>query len=245
MKLFYSAFHGFIHKALVTTYVTGYWEEMEFVPTFPFKNRDGEDQGDAYSLRKLSPLDKVPLLVTDDGRVVYGSEALCRCLDDISKADKLYPQSGSALWDALTRHDRAQTVFDCTVQLNMEGWQPEEQRRMDLYHWLWPKILGSFDVMEAEAGDWDDVMDIGHACTLHALSYLDFGSKFYDAVDPLYPRYEFRNGRPQLTAWFNRMTQHPAVACHWNQDYEGDDSAEHCQRHVREALEWRKHGSGQ
>lgn len=236
MKLFYSPFHGFIHKALVATHVCGHWESMEFVPTFPFRNRDGEDQGDAYSIAAINPLDKVPTLVTDDGTVIYGSEPLCRYLDHVSVADRLYPDPGPALWDALRRHDRAQTVFEGTVQMNMEGWYPEAERHMGLYRWLWPKILRAFDEMEAEAGDWGDALDIGHACTLHALSYLDFGSKFYEAVDPLYPRYDFRENRPRLAAWYERITRDPAVTSHWNIDYQGDDSAEHCQRHVREVL---------
>ena len=44
MKLFYSPFHTFIHKVLVTAHEAGLWDQIEFVPTYPFKNRDGEDQ---------------------------------------------------------------------------------------------------------------------------------------------------------------------------------------------------------
>jgi len=236
MKLFYSPFHGFIHKVLVTAHATGHWDDIEFVPTYPFRNRDGEDQGDDYSIADLNPLDKVPTLITDDGMSVYGSEPVCRYLDHTSRAARVYPEPGPALWDALRRHDRAQTVFEGTVQMNMEGWYPEEERHMGLYRWMWPKILRSFDEMEAEADGWGDGLDIGHICTLHALSYLDFGSKFYEAVDPLYPRYDFREGRPRLAAWYERITRHPSVASHWNVDFEGDDSAANCQRHVREAV---------
>ena len=42
MKLFYSPFHTFIHKVLVTAHEAGLWNEITFVPTYPFKNRDGE-----------------------------------------------------------------------------------------------------------------------------------------------------------------------------------------------------------
>ena len=60
MKLFYSPFHTFIHKVLVTVHEAGLWQDITFVPTYPFKNREGEDQGDAYSIAALNPLDKVP-----------------------------------------------------------------------------------------------------------------------------------------------------------------------------------------
>ena len=67
MKLFYSPFHTFIHKALVTIHEAGLWDAVEFVPTYPFQNRDGEVQDDKYSIAALNPLDKVPTLALDDG----------------------------------------------------------------------------------------------------------------------------------------------------------------------------------
>jgi hypothetical protein len=59
MRLFYSPFHTFIHKVLVTVHEAGLWDDMIFVATYPFKNGAGEDQGDAYSIAALNPLDKV------------------------------------------------------------------------------------------------------------------------------------------------------------------------------------------
>ena len=64
------------------------------------------------------------------------------------------------------------------------------------------------------------------AATLHALSYGDFGARFYEAVDPLHPRYDFRVGRPHLARWYEKMLERPSVACHFNRDFEGDDSRE-------------------
>ncbi|MGI9228910.1 MAG: hypothetical protein ACR2P9_03525, partial [Gammaproteobacteria bacterium] len=60
MRLFYSPFHSFIHKVLVTIHEAGLWDATTFVPTYPFKNRDGEDQGDRYSIKAINPLGKVP-----------------------------------------------------------------------------------------------------------------------------------------------------------------------------------------
>ena len=95
MKLFYSPFHTFIHKVLVTAHEAGLWDDITFVPTYPFKNRDGEDQGDAYSIAALNPLDKVPTLALDSGQVVYGSQAVVECLDSMSKSgNHLYPPVG-------------------------------------------------------------------------------------------------------------------------------------------------------
>ena len=35
VKLFYSPFHTFIHKVLVTIHEAGLWDEVTFVPTYP------------------------------------------------------------------------------------------------------------------------------------------------------------------------------------------------------------------
>ena len=131
MKLFYSPFHTFIHKVLVTVHETGLWDDVTFVPTYPFKNRDGEDQGDAYSIADLNPLNKVPTLALDSGQVVYGSQAIVECLDSMSRSGKhLYPPAGPDRWDAITRLALADTMFETTVMLVMEGWQPEAEQRI-------------------------------------------------------------------------------------------------------------------
>ena len=99
MKLFYSPFHTFVHKVLVIAHEAGLWDDITFVATYPFKNRDGEDQGDNYSIAAINPLDKVPTLALDDGQVVYASQALAECLDSMSQSGlKLFPQSGTLRW---------------------------------------------------------------------------------------------------------------------------------------------------
>ena len=65
MKLFYSPFHTFIHKVLVTAHEAGLWDEITFVPTYPFKNRDGEDQGDAYSIVAVKAFPGLSAVVFD------------------------------------------------------------------------------------------------------------------------------------------------------------------------------------
>ena len=98
MLLFYSPFHSFVHKVLVTGHECGHWDDLERVPTFPFFDNDGELVSGQYSIVELNPLDKVPTLVTDRGRPVYGSQATCEYLDATSKARRMYPEPGPARW---------------------------------------------------------------------------------------------------------------------------------------------------
>lgn len=226
MKLFYSPFHSFIHKVLVTAHEGGLWQDITFVPTYPFKNRQGEDQGDAYSISDINPLDKVPTLALDNGQVIYGSQAVVECLDNMSQSGRhLYPASGEKRWDAVTRMALADTVFENTVMLAMEGWNPVKKQRIDFFKWIWPKLIRGFNSLEVDCKRGFDNFDIGQAAMLHAVSYMDFKVNFYDAKDPLYPEFNCFENRPNLKAWWDDAIQRPSVTSHYNVDFEGDDSA--------------------
>ena len=241
MKLFYSPFHSFIHKVLVTAHEGDLWKDITFVPCFPFKNREGEDQGDAYSIASLNPLDKVPTLALDDGQVIYGSQAVAECLDNMSQSGRhLYPASGPKRWEVVTRLALADTIFETTVQLAMEGWQPIEQQRIDFFKWIWPKIIRGCDSLEVSCKNGFDGFDIGQAAMLHAISYMDFKVNFYEAKDPLYPAFNCFENRPNLEAWWLDSIQRPSVTSHYNVDFQGDDSASFLQQQVKEVLEAQK-----
>lgn len=245
MRLFYSPFHTFIHKVLVTAHEAGLWEEITFVGTYPFKNRDGEDQGDAYSIAKLNPLNKVPTLALDTGQVIYGSQAVVEALDGMSQSGRrLYPDAGPDRWEAVTRLAMADTMFETTVQMVMEGWIEESQQRLGLFEWIWPKIIAGLDQLEAYCKRGFKQFDIGQVAMLHAISYMDFRAKFYDAKDPLYPDFDCFEGRPNLNAWWLEAITRPSVTCHYNVDFEGDDSAAFCQTNVQAVLDLQQeHGT--
>lgn len=245
MRLFYSPFHTFIHKVLVTAHEAGLWDDITFVATYPFKNSEGEDQGDAYSVAALNPLNKVPTLALDTGQVVYGSQAVVECLDGMGKSGKpLYPAAGPDRWEAVTRLAMADTMFETTVQMVMEGWIEESQQRRALFEWIWPKIIRGLDQLETYCERGFKQFDIGQVAMLHAISYMDFRAKFYDAKDPLYPDFDCFEGRPNLQAWFLQCLERPSVTSHYNVDFAGDDSAAFCQANVKAVLQLQQeHGT--
>ena len=236
MKLFYSPFHTFVHKVLVTAHECGHWDQLERIATFPFKNNQGEDCGDSYDITPLNPLDKVPTLVTDEGQSVFGSQAICEYLDATSRARKMYPEAGPRRWDALCRLSLSDSIFESTVQMVMEQWKLREQWNMGLFEWLWPKFIAGLDSLERDAVRGWDTFDVGHAAMLHAISYLGFRAEFYEAKDPIHPTFNWREGRPALSAWFDEAVQRPSVQSHYNKPFEGDDSAAACQAAVAASL---------
>jgi len=235
MRLFYSPFHKFIHKALVVAHEVGLWDQLQFVPTYPFNNLKGEPQGDKYSIAAINPLGKVPTLALDDGTVIYGSQAIVEYLDSNSQnGQRLYPEPGPARWDNLTRLALGDTIFEVSVTISMEGGLPEADQRLKTYQWIWPKLTRAFDALELRTAQGFDQFDIGQAAALQGISYLDYRSQVQ--ADPVQPDYDWKVGRPHLTAWWNAMLERPSVVAHYQKDYEGDDSAEFLQANVKEVL---------
>ncbi|MEQ8508155.1 MAG: glutathione S-transferase family protein [Rhodospirillaceae bacterium] len=226
MKLFYSPIHGFIHKVLVTSHEVGVWDQLEFVPVYPIS--------DGYSIAAINPLHKVPTLALEDGTVLYGSQTVVEYLDSLSTTGHhLYPAAGPARWDALRRLALADTLFEVTVVMALE--KLEKPHREVVFKWNWAKVVRAVDQMEEDAAKGFDSFDIGQASALHGLSYLD--RQTTKGLRPPVPEgWNWRDGRPALTAWWDQAIQRPSVLSHFNKEYEGEDSAEYCQTKVAEVL---------
>lgn len=234
MRLFYSPFHGFVHKSLVVMHEAGVADQIITVPTFPFRNTAGEAVYGQYPMTELNPLGKVPTLALADGTVLYGSQCVVEYLDALSKGPRLYPPDGSRRWDALRRLALGDTIFELGVQMALEGRQPPAEPRPALYDSLQAKIVASFDLMEQEAASYTD-FDIGHVGLLQGISY---SAMIYSAraEDPLYPDFDWRAGRPGLAAWYDKTITRPSVQSHLNKPYEGDMSPEFHRQQVQAVL---------
>lgn len=241
MKLFYSPFHSFIHKSLVAAHEAGVHEKVTYVPTFPFRNCDGQDVRGQYSLSLINPLDKVPTLALDDGQVIYGSQAVCEYFDSLrTSGEPLFPDikanGGKTRLEAVTRLALSDMMFEQTVQMVMEGWYPEDEQHVSVFEWIWPKIERGLDELEAMAGRGWSSFDIGHVGMLQMISYTDFRNKFYGEGDPVNPGYDWRAGRPALSDWFDAAAKRPSVTWFFNKDYDGDMSADLFRKNVNEVL---------
>ena len=238
MRLFYSPFHGFIHKSLVVMHEAGVADQVILVPTFPFRNLQREDVAGQYSITEINPLNKVPTLALADGTALYGSQCVVEYLDSLSTGAKLFPAAGPERWDALRRLALGDTLFDLAVQMSTEGRIPAGKPRPGIFDWLQPKIEASFDLMEHEAPEYRR-FDIGHVGLLQGISY---GASAYQsrADDPLYPDFDWRTGRSKLTAWYDECITRASVRSHFNVPYEGDMSLQWHRQHLQAVLDARQ-----
>ncbi|MEE8307003.1 MAG: glutathione S-transferase family protein [Gammaproteobacteria bacterium] len=222
MKLFYSPFHSLVHKSLVVIQEKGLVDQVTLVPTFPFRNTQMEDCRGLYPLTELNPLGKVPTLALEDGTALYGSQVVAEYLDSLNAHNPLFPTQPSQRWDALRRLALGDTLFELGVQMGTEGRIPKAEPRPGLYEWLQPKIEAAFDVIETDIRD-ASAFDIGHIAFLQGISYT--GGGYFSRLDePLYPRFDWREGRPALLEWYEASIQRPSVAAYLNKPFEGDSS---------------------
>ncbi len=240
MRLFYSPFHGFIHKSLVVIHESGVADRIMYVPTFPFRNTSGEAVYGQYPMTAINPLGKVPTLALPDGTALYGSQCVVEYLDSLSAGTRLFPADGPQRWDALRRLALGDTLFELAVQMSIEGRVPVAEPRPGLFEWLQPKMAASFDLLEQEAPGYDG-FDIGHVALLQGISY---SAAAYESRvdDPYYPEFDWRSGRPNLSAWYDEAITRPSVQSHFNKAYEGDMSPEFHQRQVSAVLAARSAG---
>ena len=171
MKLFYSPFHDFVHKVLVTAHEAGIASKIETVASFPFRDLDRNWVRGQYDTSAIAPLGKVPFLALDDGSVLYASPVVAEYLDGFNRHEPLFPADREQRFDALRRLTLGDALFDFAVLMSMEGWREEHERRADLYDWLWPKVTRVLD--DAETSRDPGRFDIGDTALLQGLSYLD------------------------------------------------------------------------
>jgi glutathione S-transferase len=192
MKLLATTTSPFARKVLMLVRERGLADRITFVPT----DLAGE------ALAKENPLNKVPALILDDGASLFDSPVVCEYLDHVGSAPPLFPAPGPARWRALREQALADGMCDAAVLRMQETTRrPPELRWPDWITRQRRKLVQGLDELErAKAGAALPAagapVTIGDLSVLSALGYLDF--RFPD--DP------WRDGRPHLVAWFDRVS---------------------------------------
>jgi glutathione S-transferase len=149
-----------------------------------------------------NPLVKIPTLVLDDGSTLFDSPVICEYLDNLDGSPRFFPATGPARWSALRRQALADGLMDAAVLLRYEQMlRPEPLRWVDWMAGQQLKVTNALDALEAETPTFGDAFDIGHIAAACAAGYLDFR----------FGHLGWRDGRPNLTAWFAAISRRPSV----------------------------------
>ncbi len=196
MKLTFSPASPFARKVRIAAIELGLIDRIEFVPTTVAPAQANDEYSD------ITPLKKLPVLITDDGSVILDSYVIVEYLDEVAGGGKLIPASGPDRWKVKSDHSMLQGMLDSMLlcryenmvrpkELKWQGWADDHWNR------AWRGMARFNDKPEVLSRPLD-IVQIALACVL---GYADF--RYADCG--------WREAYPKLAAFHERMLERPSV----------------------------------
>ena len=194
MKLVYSPPSPFVRKVTTLIYHANLNESIEMI------NVKTTALSVAEEARAANPLGKIPVMILEDGKVIFDSRVITRYLDNFAGSN-LYPQD--KIYDILTLEALADGIMESAVSITYESkLRPQNEQSPSWMEAQWSKVLhavkalddGQFQAMDSE-------MNMGQIAIACALGYLDFR---HDAR-------QWRSGHSNLASWNEKMIKLPAL----------------------------------
>ena len=193
MKLRFSPLSPYVRKVSVTLIEIGLEDRVENILTNVW---DPETD-----IADNNPLGKVPVLILDDGKVLYDSHVICEYLDSLHDGDKLFPQPGPARWQALRLHALGDGITDAGILTLLEGRRPEEFKYEKWIQRQTAAMLRGMDALENDLENLDAGFGIGQICVACSLGWLDFR----------FPDLGWRADHPGLADWLEGASERPSM----------------------------------
>jgi glutathione S-transferase len=235
MRLLYQTHSPYARKVLVAAHEMGLQHRLCVVHHETSPTRRNEE------VLALNPLGKVPVLICDDGAVLFDSNVICEYLDAMHPNARLIPGEPDARFHALKMQALAQGIADAGIAARWEAARRPAQLRWPTMHDAQvQKIALACDFLEREidhrelsrahrepgahgAADAHSIADArGAAPGAH-------GAPGGRAVGPRRPDigdialvtalswvefrrvYDFLPGRPRLAAWYGALCARPSM----------------------------------
>jgi glutathione S-transferase len=201
MKLFYQTHSPYARKVLVMAHEVGLADRLQMIhhETSPTLRND--------EVFNVNPLGKVPVLIRDDGPVLFDSNVICEYLDGLHANKPAIPKENGERMLSLRRQALAQGLCDAGILVRHETERrPEPYRYAPMRDGQIEKLLSAYDFLENEDPAIEprnaeaDYVDIGQIALATALNWLAF--RRLPAFEP---------GRPRLSAWYRRFMQRPSM----------------------------------
>jgi glutathione S-transferase len=201
MKLFYQTHSPYARKVLVMAHEVGLADRLQVIhhetsPTL----RNEEVFG-------VNPLGKVPVLIREDGPVLFDSNVICEYLDSLHERRRVIPTDLRERVLSLRLQALAQGLCDAGILLRHETERrPEPYRYPAMRDGQTQKLVSAYDFLEQEEPAIEPAnadaphVDIGQIALATALSWFAF--RDLPAFEP---------GRPRLSAWYRRFLQRPSM----------------------------------
>lgn len=201
MRLRYTPIKGYVHTIEAVINYGDLRGRFRLAANDPFHTDNG--------LPETNPLSTVPTLELADGTPLYGGPVIYEYLDGLHAKPKLFPP-GDRLLTIRRQLWLADAIFDHYVRLVVEAREPAANLRQPYLERFFGKVLRSLDAFEAEVGHFPAALDIAQVRLVGALAFIEERLPGVAAkVNNLIPTHRWRDGRPQLVAWYERRAQDP------------------------------------
>lgn len=192
MKLVYAAASPYARKCMAVAIECGLADRIETVGP--------EIKDPMFGNNPLSPLGKLPTLQTDDGQLLFDSSVITEYLDSLHDGAKLYPADPAKRFRALTLMALGNGIADSAFLIVHEG-RINGERSPKWGERNWNGIRTATQALEDDISQLDGNLHIGHFAIGCALGYLDLR----------HAERNWREGRPDLAAWFAGFAARPAM----------------------------------
>ena len=195
MKLTFSPASPFARKVRIAAIELGLIDKIELVTATVAPGQ----ANDEYS--KITPLKKLPVLITNEGQVILDSYVIVEYLNEIV-GGKLIPGYGPRRWQVKTDHSLINGMLDSMLLCRYEKLVRPQGLQWQAWsddHWnrAWSGMARFENRPEVLNGPFD-IAQIGLVCVL---GYADFR----------FPDCGWRKAYPKLDAFHQKMLERPSV----------------------------------
>ena len=189
MKLYSSPATPFGRKATIVANEHGI--ALDIVNVNPFTSEE---------LERLNPAKLIPVLVMDDGTLLYDSHVICPYLDEIGGGPTLYPEA--ARWEWQRRMTLGTALTETSVLWLFQKRQPADQQSVNLKTHFEKRVRRITRALDGEVDAFAAApFRMDHIAVICGLGHLEF--RHDDS---------WRADCPALTAWYEDMQSRPSVA---------------------------------
>jgi glutathione S-transferase len=196
MKLTFSPASPFARKVRIAAIELGLIDKIEFVPT----SVAPAQPNDEYS--KITPLKKLPVLITDNGDVILDSYVIVEYLDELAGGGKLIPLNGPDRWRVKSDHALLQGMLDSMLLCRYERMvRPQELKWQAWSDDHWNRAWSGMARFNEKTDVLSRPLDIAQIALACVLGYADF--RYADCG--------WRKAYPNLDAFHERMLSRPSI----------------------------------
>tara|TARA_E500000331_G_C17263147_1_gene716080 strand:- start:2295 stop:2897 length:603 start_codon:yes stop_codon:yes gene_type:complete len=193
MKLYFSQNSPYARRARLTLHEAGLQYRVVEEDLTPRIEND-------TVLFANGPGGKVPALITETGAFIVESLLICRYLDDLS-GNKLTPSQRGDRDKAIQLEGTASVLMDTLYFRTHEG-RRDASKQVTTIKGKDVKItMAAYDALNNQIISFCDTINLGIIAAVSALGYADWR----------HPTDNWRDGRPALADWFEKISERPAM----------------------------------